>query len=102
MRCSPHQTKGDLSRELLAYFERTQNLSCLVAEVIKHRPVEELVTLLAELGSCLPRTKVQIVLPADKLRNRKDLLFELAQVLGVTSDEVMLIATRLRQHPSTG
>jgi hypothetical protein len=89
----PHQTKGDLSRELLAYFERKENLSCLVAEVVKHRPDEELVALLAELESCSPRSKIQIVLPADKLKNRKDLLSELAKVLGVTSDEVMLIAT---------
>jgi hypothetical protein len=89
----PHQTKSDLSRELLAYFERTQNLSCLVAEMVKQRPEEELVTLLAELGSCTPRSKVQIVLPVDKLRNRKNLLSELAQVLGVAPDEVMLIAT---------
>jgi hypothetical protein len=89
----PHQTKGDLSRELLAYFERKENLSCLVAEVVKLRPDEELVTLLAELESCSPRSKVQIVLPADKLKNRKDLLSELAKVLGVSSDEVMLIAT---------
>ena len=89
----PHQTKSDLSRELLAYFERTQNLSCLVAEMVKQRPEEELVTLLAELGSCSPRSKVQIVLPVDKLRNRKKLLSELAQVLGVAPDEVMLIAT---------
>lgn len=89
----PHQTKGDLSRELLAYFERKQNLSCLVAEMVKQRPEEELVTLLAELGSCSPRSKVQIVLPVDKLKNRKDLLSELAKVLGVAPDEVMLIAT---------
>ena len=89
----PHQTKGELSRELLAYFERKQNLSCLVTEMAKQRPEEELVTLLAELGSCSPRAKIQIVLPADKLKNRKDLLAELAQVLGVTTDEVMLIAT---------
>jgi hypothetical protein len=89
----PHQTKGDLSRELLAYFERKQNLSCLVAEVVKQRPEEELVNLLAELESCSPRSKVQIVLPADKLKNRKELLSQLAQVLGVASDEVMLIAT---------
>jgi len=89
----PHQTKGDLSRELLAYFERKGNLSCLVAEVVKQRPEEELVDLLAELESCSPRSKVQIVLPADKLKNRKKLLSELAKVLGVASDEVMLIAT---------
>lgn len=89
----PHQTKGNLSRELLAYFERKQNLSCLVAELVKHRPNEELVALLAELESCSPRSKVQIVLPVDKLRNRKDLLSQLAQVLGVAPDEVMLIAT---------
>ena len=89
----PHQTKGDLTRELLAYFERTQNLSCLVAEAVKQRPDEELVALLAELESCSPRSKVQIVLPAEKLRNRKKLLSELASVLGVSTNEVMLIAT---------
>ena len=89
----PHQTKGDLSREVLAYFERTHNLSCLVAELVKRRGDEELVALLAELESCSPRAKVQIVLPADKLGNRKELLSELAKVLGVASDEVMLIAT---------
>jgi hypothetical protein len=89
----PHQTKGELSRELLGYFERNQNLSCLVAEMTKQRPDDELVSLLAELGSCSPRSKVQIVLPADKLENRESLLSELAKVLGVSTDEVMLIAT---------
>lgn len=89
----PHQTKGELSRELLAYFERTENLSCLVTEVVKQRPDDEMVALLAELGGCSPRSKVQIVLPADKLKNRKKLLSELARVLGVSTDEVMLIAT---------
>jgi hypothetical protein len=89
----PHQTKGELSRELLGYFERKQNLSCLVAEMARQRPDDELVTMLAELGSCSPRSKVQIVLPADKLENRESLLSELAKVLGVTTDEVMLIAT---------
>ncbi len=89
----PHQTKGELCRELLAYFERKGNLSCLVAEVVKLRPDEELVALLAELNSCSPRAKVQIVLPGDKLRNRKQLMSELAKVLGVAPDEVMLIAT---------
>ena len=89
----PHQTKGELSRELLAYFERKKNLSCLVAEMAKQRPDEELVALLSELGSCSPRSKVQIVLPADKLKNRDKLLADLAKVLGVATDEVMLIAT---------
>ena len=79
----PHETKGDLSRELLAYYERTQELSCLVAELVKQRQDEELVALLAELESCSPRAKVQIVLPGDKLKNRKELLSQLAQVLGV-------------------
>jgi len=89
----PYQTKGDLSRELLGYFERKQNLGCLVAEMAKQRPDEELGTLLGEVGSCSPRSKVQIVLPADKLKNRDKLLADLAKVLGVTTDEVMLIAT---------
>jgi hypothetical protein len=88
-----HQTKGELSREMLAFFERNQNLSCLVAEMVKLRPVDELVAMLAELGSCSPRTKVQIVLPGDKLKDRSKLLAELAKVLGVAQDEVMLIAT---------
>ncbi len=89
----PHQTKNELSRELLAYFERNQNLSCLVVEMVEVRPDDELVAMLAELGSCSPRSKVQIVLPGDKLKDRKKLLAELAKVLGVAQDEVMLIAT---------
>ncbi|MDX1614473.1 MAG: hypothetical protein R3300_09195 [Candidatus Promineifilaceae bacterium] len=89
----PHQTKGEFSRELLAYFQRTESLSCLVTEMVQRRPDEELVALLAELGSCSPRAKVQIVLPGDKLDNREGLLSQLASVLGVAPDQVMLIAT---------
>jgi hypothetical protein len=89
----PHQTKRDLGREMLAYFERKGSLSCLVAEVVKRRPEEEAVALLAEMESCTPRSKVQIVLPVDKLKNRKNLMSELAKVLGVAPDEVSLIAT---------
>ena len=89
----PHETKNEFARELLAYFERKDNVSCLVTEVIRQRPNDELVAVLAHLQSCSPRTKVQIVLSNDQLVSKPNLLGELAKLLGVAPDEVMLIGT---------
>ncbi|MFQ5399588.1 MAG: hypothetical protein ACE5E7_08315 [Anaerolineae bacterium] len=89
----PHQTKSEFARGLISYFERKGNLSCLVAQIIKLRPDDEMTRLLASLGGCRPRTKVQVILSNDKLKSRPDLVRALAQLLGVGADEVSLIAT---------
>jgi hypothetical protein len=88
----PHQTKGDLGREMLAYFERTAAVSSLVAQMIRRRPDEPMAQLLARLEPRPPRVKVEIVLKDERLANRHDLLSELAKLLGLAAEEVMLIA----------
>lgn len=89
----PHATKSEFCRELIAFFERRGNLACLLIELIKRRDDATLNQLLAHFQGCTPRRKVQIILPGDKLINKPDLLGALAQLLGVRTDEVQLIAT---------
>ena len=89
----PHATKSEFCRELLAFFERRDNLGCLLIEVIKLRYDATISQLLTCFQGCTPRRKVQIILPGDKLVNKPDLLGALAQLLGVRTDEVQLIAT---------
>ncbi len=89
----PHGTKSEFCRELIAFFERRGNLACLLIEVIKRRDDATISQLLAHFQGCTPRRKVQIILPGDKLVNKPDLLGALAQLLGVRTDEVQLIAT---------
>jgi len=89
----PHDTKSEFSRELIIYFERHNKMGCLVAEMIKGRPDEWLTGLLAEVSSCQANEKVQIVLSNDKIKSRPDLKQKLAELLGVSTDEVMILAT---------
>jgi len=89
----PHRTRSEFARGLIGYFERKGNLSCLVAQIVKLRPDDEMTRLLASLEGCRPRTKVQVILSNDKLKSRPDLVQALAQLLGVKADEVSLIAT---------
>ncbi|MCP4428423.1 MAG: hypothetical protein GY803_28380 [Chloroflexi bacterium] len=87
----PHQIKSEFCRELATYFERRDNLSCLLNEVIRLRQDDELVKILSKLAPCSPRQKVQIVLSGYQLENKQAVLASLAQVLGVELDEVMLV-----------
>ena len=86
-----HETTRDLSRELIAYFERRGQQSCLVTEVLRQRPDNYLVQLLAKLPSCTPNKKVQIILPNDMLDDEAGLLASLAELFDVSEDKVMLI-----------
>lgn len=91
----PHPPLSSFCRELIAYFERIQNLSCLLTAVIQLRPaVQEFVDMLAALGSCHPRAKTQIILPQNKLTNRPHLLRDLARLLDVPPEEIALIGTQ--------
>ncbi len=89
----PHATKSELSRELIAYFERHDKMGCLVAAMVKVRPDEWLTQVLAQVSRCRSHEKVQIVLSNDKIKSRPDLKQKLAELLGISTDEVMIIAT---------
>lgn len=86
-----HETKQQLSLELVAFFERREKLACLTTEVIKRRPNNELAPLLGKLSPCSPFKKVQIILPVDLLENASGWLGEFAARLGVAVDDVVLI-----------
>ncbi len=89
----PHATKSEFSRELIVYFQRHNKMGCLVAELIRQRPDEWLTKLLAQVSSCRPNEKVQLVLSNDKIKSRPDLKQKLAELLGISADEVMILAT---------
>jgi hypothetical protein len=85
--------KSSFAREMIEYFERQNKIACLIAGMIQERPDEWLTQLLAQLPGCQPNQKVQIVLSNDKIKSRPDLKRKLAELLGVSSDDVMIIAT---------
>lgn len=89
----PHATKSEFSRELIVYFQRHNKMGCLVAELIQQRPDEWLTGLLAQVSSCQPNQKVQVVLSNDRIKSRPDLKQKLAELLGISADEVMILAT---------
>lgn len=89
----PHATKTEFSRELIVYFERHNKMGCLVAEMLEVRPDAWLTQLLAQVSSCQPNQKVQVVLSNDKIKSRPDLKQKLAELLGISAEEVMIIAT---------
>lgn len=89
----PHATKSEFSRELIAYFERKNKAGCLIAEMVQQRPDSWLTELLALVPSCQPNQKVQLILSNEKIKSRPNLRQKLADLLGISSDEVMLIAT---------
>ncbi|MFZ0545681.1 MAG: hypothetical protein WAM60_09600 [Candidatus Promineifilaceae bacterium] len=89
----PRATMSEFTRELVAYFERHGKIGCLIAQVIKVRPVDWLTRLLAQVPGCQPNEKVQIVLSNDKIKSRPDLKEKLAALLGISAEEVMIIAT---------
>ena len=87
----PHDTKPNLSRELFVYCERTSQVGCLLTEVLKERADGTMGQLLANVGGCVPRKKVQIIISDNKIADKPELLASLAKLLGVSPDEVMLI-----------
>ena len=87
----PHSTTVELSRELIGYFERRNNVSCLLQRVIALRADDELVGILARFGPCEPRIKVQIFLRGVEVDLTPDLVKELAKQAGTDSDEVEII-----------
>jgi hypothetical protein len=87
----PHDSKPTLSRELFTYCERTSQVGCLLTEVLKERADGAMGQLLANVGGCAPRKKVQIIISENKIASKPELLANLAQLLGVSPDEVMLI-----------
>ncbi|WP_420632345.1 hypothetical protein [Candidatus Leptofilum sp.] len=89
----PHATKSEFSRELLAYFERKNKVGCLIAEMVQQRQDSWLTEILVQVSSCQPNQKVQVILSNDKIKSRPDLRQKLADLLGISTDEVMLIAT---------
>jgi tetratricopeptide (TPR) repeat protein len=87
----PHNTTGELSRELISYFERKDNLSCLLQHIVSLRESDELVGLLARLPPCAPRSKVQIITRGTHKELPEDLLARLAEWAGTSGEEVELI-----------
>jgi hypothetical protein len=86
-----HQTKQEFSRGLIAYFERRDNLSCLVTELLRQRHDDDLAQLLAKLPARAANKKIQIIASEDVLQDVSVLLDELAKKLGISRHEVALV-----------
>ncbi len=87
----PRATKSQLCQELIGYFERKGNLACLLVEILKRRDDETLGRLLARVGGCQARKKVQLILSNDVVV-RPEIKAALAQLLGVGLDDVAIMA----------
>jgi hypothetical protein len=87
----PHDTKPVFSQELYLQCERKSELGCLLTEILKQRADGQMGQLLAIVGGCQPRKKVQIIISENKIASKPDLLASLANLLGVSPDEVALI-----------
>ncbi len=85
------ERKQVFPRELIEYFERRDRLSCLVAEVLKQRPDNDLARLLAKLPACSPSPKIQIIVSSDLVEDISGLLDELAARLKLDRGEVVLV-----------
>jgi signal transduction histidine kinase len=90
-----YQNKQKLSLELVAYFEHRNRLGCLLTEVIRRRPINNLTELLKKIPSCLPQTKIQIITYANQeVANEVEAFLEhLAQKYNLDREELSLIAT---------
>jgi hypothetical protein len=88
-----HNTPADFSRELIAYFERQNKMGCLITEMARTRPTTDFTSFLAAVPACNPNQKVQLLLSNDQIKSRPDLKQKLAELLGIATEEVMIIAT---------
>lgn len=86
-----HDRKGELARELISYFERRDQLSRLILEILKKRHDDGLARLFAALPAGSPRTRIQIIVAQDLVENASGLIEEFAAMLGLTTEEVALV-----------
>ncbi|MFT5195916.1 MAG: hypothetical protein ACI9EW_003468 [Cellvibrionaceae bacterium] len=88
-----HTTKPDFVRGLIDHLENRKNIRALVELVIAQRPDEILVKILAKLPNPSGIEKVQIILSNAKILSKPDLKEKLADLLGISVNDVSLIAT---------
>jgi len=89
-----YRNKQKLSLELIAYFERRNRLGCLLTEVIRRRPVNNLDHLLSKVSICTPTTKIQIIANTNQevTEEIEAFLDQLAQKHNLSREEMSLIA----------
>jgi hypothetical protein len=83
--------KPVFARELVHYFERRDRLHCLVTEVLKLRPDNDLRQLLAKLPPCAPDIKLQVIVALELLEDVSEVIEGLAKDLHLTEKEIMLV-----------
>lgn len=89
----PHGTKPELVRSVITHLERRGELRGLVQRALEEIPDDGLVQILAKLPDKEGMQKVQIILSNDQIKSKPDLRQKLAALLGISQEEVMLIAT---------
>ena len=88
-----HQTKGDIARELITFFERRAALSRLVVEVTRRRPSSEMAELLTKLPAYSPRKIIIIMVWSnDLLESVSEFQEEFASKLQVPKDEMVIVS----------
>jgi hypothetical protein len=90
-----HETTTQLSTELVSYFERRGNLSCLVTEALCKRDDEVLKYLATKLPPCAPRKKVQVIMRLDVQYDPNKVRGDIAATIGIDADEVEILGSAL-------
>jgi tetratricopeptide (TPR) repeat protein len=87
-------------RELVAWHERTARTSCLVAAVLERTPDKDSVLedLLTRVSACTPRILMQVAIGRGKKRDADAQLGALAEKLGVTTEEIILVTAVRRSE----
>jgi tetratricopeptide (TPR) repeat protein len=87
----PHSTKGEFALALISYFERQNNLTCLLQQIVARRESDELVALLARSSPCKPRRKMLIINRTTFSELSSDLKAKLTDLLQTHGEEIELI-----------
>jgi hypothetical protein len=88
-----HSSKDSFCIELITYFERRNNLSCLILEVLRVRDHDFLHELLSRLTDCSPRRKVRIILEDVSPTKRAELIEAIVRIYNVLPDDIALVAS---------
>jgi hypothetical protein len=89
----PHQTRGELARELLSLFERRGRVGCLLQYAVKRRRADSVLDILAKLPPCTPNKKIRMIFDEDLPAPSPKVLAALAEEMGTSLEDIEIIAS---------
>jgi hypothetical protein len=92
----PSNTINEFVREFISFCERTNQINCLLENVMRQRPAYEIANIVGRYGSCAPRAKVILIFDANVIPGSPDHLRALlADVLNLSVEQVSLLAAKI-------